>query len=170
MPEKNGRRGPGLTHVWLRMLVLIVAMLLTILFLAFLASRIISDSAQDDLTSGNIEKAEESSRRAHRLNPYAVEPMLAQAHTAAAMGNYIDAQRIILSAIELEPERSSLYEELAQLEFYDLNNNGQAISYLMSAIDRDPQSDSLHIQLHRMVHDAAIYDETGFKPGRPEDK
>lgn len=156
--------------VWLRMVVISAAVVLSVTFLSFLMSRMLSDRAQISLMSGNLESAETSARRASQFNPYTVDPLLVLAHSAAGRGDYIEARRITQSAIDLEPEKSSLYEELAQLEFYDLHDVEQATIHMIDAIDRDPQNDSLHIQLHRILSDAAIYRDTGFMPDPPEIK
>ncbi|MFA5810032.1 MAG: O-antigen ligase family protein [Thermoleophilia bacterium] len=166
--ESNNLPALYLIPVWLRMMVIALAMALTVMFMAFLASRILSDRARNSLSSGNLESAETSARRAHKLNPYSVDPLLVLAHAAVGRGDYIEARRITQSAIDREPERSSLYEELAQLEFYDLHDVERAIIHIMDAIDRDPQNDSLHIQLHRMLSDAVTYQETGLMPEPPD--
>ncbi|MFA6000769.1 MAG: O-antigen ligase family protein [Thermoleophilia bacterium] len=168
--QSNSNDQPALypIRVWLRMVFIATAMALTMTFMAFLASRILSDRAQSSLSYGELENAETSARRAHKLNPYSIDPLLVLAHAAVGRGDYIEARSIVQSAIDREPERSSLYEELAQLEFYDLHDVEQAIGHMTDAIDRDPQNNSPHIQLHRMLSDAVTYRETGIMPEPPD--
>ena len=156
-----------LIPVWLRMMVITLAMALTVIFMAFLASRILSDRAQNSLSYGDLADAETTARRAKKLNPYSVDPLQVLAHAAVGRGDYMEARSIMQSAVGREPERSSLYEELAQLEFYDLQDIEPAIIHMTDAVDRDPQNDSPHIQLHRMLSDAVTYQKTGLMPEPP---
>jgi len=152
---------------WLRMAVLALVMGLTFIFSAFLISRMLVESAVDDLAYGEITTAEFSAGRAHKLNPFSVDPLLIQARAATARGDYDKARQKMLAALDREPEKSSLLEELSQLEFYYLYHINEGIISLTAAIDRDPQNDTLHIKLHRMLNDTVIYEQTVLMPEPP---
>ncbi len=161
--------GDGVTvPVWLRMGIMGAAMVLTLIFLALLASVSFADRARDSLDAGNLDGAMTDASRARKLNRFATEPLLIQSDIARARGDYVAARGWILAAIDLEPERSTLYRDLALIEFYDLRMTDAGIGSLSRALDLDPQFRDLHLLMHRLKADAETYESTGeMPPERP---
>jgi hypothetical protein len=152
---------------WLRGSIATAAMFLTIFFLALLMSKLDVNRAEGSLIEGDLAAAETAARKAHQLNYFSVEPLYLLAKIAEARGDYPAARDFIMSAIDREPEKSALYEDLALIQFYGLKDTAGGLKTLSQAIDLDPQYKPLHLQLHRMYADAKKYSQTKIVPERP---
>jgi tetratricopeptide (TPR) repeat protein len=83
------------------------------------------------------EEAIDDARAAHRLNPLAVEPLLAWATAEEARGNVERAGELYVEAVELQPLNAETWYELARFEL-DLGDQESARRHLERARELDP--------------------------------
>jgi hypothetical protein len=76
---------------------------------------------------------------AHDLNPLAVEPLFVWAEAEAERGDYTEARRLYVEAVELQPENARTWRELGEFEYEALEREGFAARYLARARELDPQ-------------------------------
>jgi tetratricopeptide (TPR) repeat protein len=83
------------------------------------------------------EEAVDAARAAHRLNPLAVEPLLAWATAEEARGNVQRAGELYVEAVELQPLNAETWYELARFEI-DQGDQERARRHLERARELDP--------------------------------
>ena len=152
---------------WARLAVMMAAVTLSIVFMAFLVSIIIEDRGQERLLAGDLAGAETAASRAHTLNRFSTDPIVLQAQIAAARGDYQAARDFLIDATRLEPQQAALYQRLALVQFYGLGNTVAGLASLERAIDLDPQMRAYHLLLHRLVYDQETFNRTGRMPLAP---
>jgi tetratricopeptide (TPR) repeat protein len=76
---------------------------------------------------------------AHDLNPLAVEPLLLWADAEEARGDFVESRRLLVEAVELQPENPRAWRELGEFELEVLHNGDRARKYLARARELDPK-------------------------------
>jgi Flp pilus assembly protein TadD len=76
---------------------------------------------------------------AHDLNPLAVEPLFVWAEAQAARDDVAGARRLLVDAVELQPENARTWRELGEFELEVLERDGFAERYLAHARELDPE-------------------------------
>jgi O-Antigen ligase len=85
------------------------------------------------------ERAARLAEDAHELNPLSVEPLLLWADAEEAQGDYLEARRRLVEAVELQPENPRTWRELGEFELEVLERRGFAQKYLSRARELDPE-------------------------------
>jgi tetratricopeptide (TPR) repeat protein len=85
---------------------------------------------------------------AHELNPLAVEPLLLWSQAEEARGDFDEARRLLVEAVELQPENPRTWRELGEFELEVMMRRDVAHRYLARARELDPK-DPLTQQLLR---------------------
>ena len=114
----------------------VAAVLLVSLVLPWLAARTV-DEARSAIA--DPERSARLAEEAHDLNPLAVEPLLLWADADEARGNYEEARRLLVDAVELQPENPRTWRELGEFELEVLERPNVAREYLARARELDPQ-------------------------------
>jgi hypothetical protein len=113
-----------------------VALVLVSLALPWLSTRKVDDAR------AAIEDPDRSARLAedaHDLNPLAIEPLLLWADAEEARGDYAEARRLLVDAVDLQPENPRTWRELGEFELEVLERADFAARYLARARELDPQ-------------------------------
>jgi O-Antigen ligase/Tetratricopeptide repeat len=113
-----------------------VALVLVSLTLPWLSARKVDDAR------AAIEDPDRSARLAedaHELNPLAIEPLLLWADAEEARGDYAEARRLLVDAVDLQPENPRTWRELGEFELEVLEREDFAQRYLARARELDPQ-------------------------------
>jgi tetratricopeptide (TPR) repeat protein len=86
---------------------------------------------------------------AHDLNPLAVEPLFLWADGEEAQGDYEEARRRLVEAVELQPENPRTWRELGEFELEVLERDDFAQRYLARARELDPEDPIIEQLLSR---------------------
>jgi tetratricopeptide (TPR) repeat protein len=98
------------------------------------------------LESGEVEKAEESLRKAVESNVHMVDAWVNLGKCFAQQGRNLDAIAVYHRAIEFNPQNADLWFELGSLHL-KRQDHGESISAFQKAISIDPHYSEAHIQL-----------------------
>ena len=113
-----------------------VVVVLASLAFPWLAARKVDDARTAISDPGRSARLAEE---AHDLNPLAVEPLLLWADAEAARGDLAEARRLLVEAVELQPENFRTWRELGEFELEVLKRLPFAERYLARARELDPQ-------------------------------
>jgi tetratricopeptide (TPR) repeat protein len=124
-PPSYGRRQPVAALV---AGALVVSLLASLAF-PWLAQRSVDD-AYAALERGDFAEAAEAADNAAALNPLSIEPLRAGAVAEELRGNLDRAERLLLDAVELQPENPETWYELGRFEFEARGELEQALRHL----------------------------------------
>ncbi len=93
-----------------------------------------------------------------------LDPLLAEAHDALGMsyardGQWEEAEKSFLHAIELDPNRSTTYDDFGTWFLWVLGRNEEAVKQLRLAERLDPVSANIHVHLGLVLISAGRYDD-----------
>jgi hypothetical protein len=113
-----------------------VALVLVSLALPWLSARKVEDARS---AIADPDRSARLAEDAHDLNPLAVEPLLLWADAETARGDFAEARRLLVEAVELQPENPRAWRELGEFELEVLEREDFAARYLARAHDLDPE-------------------------------
>jgi hypothetical protein len=113
-----------------------VALVLVSLALPWLSERKVEDARA---AISDPDRSARLAEDAHDLNPLAIEPLLLWADAETARGDYAEARRLLVEAVELQPENPRAWRELGEFELEVLEREDFANRYLARARELDPQ-------------------------------
>jgi O-Antigen ligase/Tetratricopeptide repeat len=113
-----------------------VALVVVSLALPWLSNRKVEDARS---AISDPDRSAQLAEDAHDLNPLAIEPLLLGADAEEARGNYAEARRLLVEAVELQPENPRTWRELGEFELEVLRREDFAQKYLSRAGELDPQ-------------------------------
>lgn len=96
------------------------------------------DAAYRALAAGRPDDARAAADTARSLNPLALEPLLARAEAAVALGNLEEARRALVRAVEIQPLNPEAWYELGYFELRIAGEPRRAARYLARARELDP--------------------------------
>jgi O-antigen ligase/polysaccharide polymerase Wzy-like membrane protein len=114
----------------------LVASLLLSLAFPWLAQRKVDDARA---AIANPARSARLAEDAHDLNPLAVEPLLLWADAEEARSNGAKARRLLVDAVELQPENARTWRELGEFELQVRDRRDLAEKYLARARELDPE-------------------------------
>jgi len=121
-----------------RVLVSGVLVLVAVSFLApYLSNRALSRAlvlASDGRTTAAVTQA----RRAHRLDPLAVDPLFALAQVEQQQGREAASLATLRQAVRLQPQNFTTYYQLGQLQLDVLGQRDEAVASLRRALALNP--------------------------------
>jgi O-Antigen ligase/Tetratricopeptide repeat len=120
-----------------------VAFVVVSLALPWLSIRKVDDARE---AIADPERSARLAEDAHDLNPLAVEPLLLWADAEEARGDLAEARRLLVEAVELQPENPRTWRELGEFELEVLRRDEFAARYLARARQLDPE-DAITLQL-----------------------
>jgi len=97
------------------------------------------DHALDALAAGNVAQAEVDARRAARINPLSVDPLLTLAAAQTAMRRPALARATLERAVHLQPANAEPWLRLGQLELAQ-GQPRRALTVLSAAVFLDPRN------------------------------
>jgi O-antigen ligase len=132
-------RGTSMTH--LRPLPALAAAAGVVVVLGSLAFPWLAARKVDEARSAISDPARSArlAEEAHDLNPLAVEPLLLWADAEEARDDYAEARRLLVDAVELQPENPRTWRELGEFELEVLMRRDFAERYLARARELDPE-------------------------------
>ena len=95
------------------------------------------DDAYSDIDRGAIDKAVESAKSAHSLNPLSVDPLYAWAGAEEARGQLIKARDLYLRAVDLQPLNWDTWYELGRFDLEVLQDRAAALRAFQRAAELD---------------------------------
>jgi hypothetical protein len=139
----RGSSTTRLSRLWAVATAAVVAFLVVSLALPWLSARKIEDARS---AISDPDRSARLAEDAHDLNPLAIEPLLLWADAEEARGDFDEARRLLVEAVELQPENPRTWRELGEFELEVLEREDFAQKYLARARELDPQ-DSITEQL-----------------------
>jgi tetratricopeptide (TPR) repeat protein len=131
-PGLRTRRRP----VWALAMVLVAwVVLYSVAAPRFAAARV--DNAYAEIDRGSVEKALDSAKSAHSLNPLSIDPLLAWASAEEAQGRLGAARDLYVRAVELQPLNWYAWYQLGSFD-KDLADAVAARRELGRAVELDP--------------------------------
>ena len=124
-----------------------VALVLASLALPWSSARKVDDARS---AIADPDRSARLAEDAHDLNPLAVEPLLFWADAEEARRNFAEARRLLIEAVELQPENSRTWRELGEFELEVLERDDFAERYLARARELDPQDPITEQLLNRL--------------------
>jgi O-antigen ligase len=132
-PALRTRRRP----VWALAMVLVAwAVLYSVAAPRFAAARV--DNAYAEIDRGSVEKAIDSAKSAHSLNPLSIDPLLAWASAEEAQGRLGAARDRYVRAVELQPLNWYAWYQLGSFDKERLADTVAARRELGRAVELDP--------------------------------
>jgi len=102
----------------------------------FAAARV--DNAYAEIDRGSVEKAVDSAKSAHSLNPLSIDPLLAWASAEEAEGQLGAARELYVRAVELQPLNWYAWYQLGRFDQEVLADTVAARRELGRAVELDP--------------------------------
>jgi tetratricopeptide (TPR) repeat protein len=96
------------------------------------------DSAYSQIEDGSVEKAIDSAKSAHALNPLSVEPLYAWAAAEEAVGNFDSARARYLRAIDLQPLNWDTWYELGRFDVEVIGDDAAGRRAFRRALELNP--------------------------------
>jgi tetratricopeptide (TPR) repeat protein len=113
-----------------------VAFVVVSLALPWLSARKVDDARA---AIEDPDRSAQLAEDAHELNPLAIEPLLLWADAEEARGDFDEARRLLVEAVDLQPENPRTWRELGEFELEVLERQDFAQRYLARARELDPQ-------------------------------
>ena len=118
--------------------------------------------------NGRFSQAREQARRAHDINPLAIEPLVELATVEEATGRPVQARRALVDAVELQPSNPDAWKRLAELELRVFAPGGGAAGGAGGALPRPAIASDAAPGALRLPRDPAGRDRAGAVPRRDD--
>jgi tetratricopeptide (TPR) repeat protein len=96
------------------------------------------DNAYAEIDRGSVEKAVDSAKSAHSLDPLSIDPLLAWASAEEAEGRPGEARKLYVRAVDLQPLNWYAWYQLGRFYLEVAGDNEAAERALRRAVELDP--------------------------------
>jgi tetratricopeptide (TPR) repeat protein len=104
-------------------------------------------AALKDAGRERVAAAVSAAERAHRLDPLAVDPLIALAQLQQRQGKGTEAKATLERALRLQPRNFEVYYQLGLLELNTFDSKAEAAAWFRKALVLNPQDAAIRFQL-----------------------
>ena len=110
-----------------------------------------TQSAVDEASRGHVGQAAAAARRAHGLDPVAVDPLLALAAAQSQGGNVKGAAATLADAVRLQPDNYLPYYQMGLLQLDGFGDKAAAARWFAKALQLNPREPAVLYSMHGLT-------------------